>query len=454
MGLMSKSSRAKSSGSAFFLIFFIVVLVAAVGLLVYVNERESPQIDTPVLPELCGVETAFEFRVTDQRSGLRSVQVAIRQEGKETVLYDKSFPRKTWVGMAGLPEVRGEVTLDTVKLGLADGPAELVLRGRDYSMWGFGAGNSSELRVNLNFDTQPPSLNRLDSPRYIKQGGAGMVTYRIGEEAAKHGVMLNGFFHPGFAMPAKKDIYGAIIALPHDVTKVEEAVIVAADQAGNTARAPFGVLVKSGKFKQDTINIPDSFLDLKMPEFRQYYPDLQGDMVAQYVQVNNRVRQQNNKIIGEVCKSSAPEKMWQGRFLRMAGASRAGFADYRTYRYKGKKIDNQFHLGQDIASVRHAPVKSANHGIVVYTGYLGIYGNMVIVDHGTGVFSLYSHLSQIGVAKEQMVQKGEVLGATGTTGMAGGDHLHFSMLVNGVMVNPLEWWDASWLSLHIESYFN
>lgn len=453
MSLFSKSSRAKSGGSALLLGLVICIVGAFIALLVYVNEREQPQIADLVIPELCNNATAIDFEVTDQRSGLREVQVSIRQGEKEIVLYDKSFPRQRWLGQAGLPQARGKIMLDTRKLGLADGPAELVLRARDYSFWHLGAGNRSVSRYQLVFDTIPPKLARLDTPHYITQGGVGMVTYRLGEEVARHGVMVNGFFHPGFPLPNKAQSYGAIIALPYDAVKIIDAHIEAVDKAGNVAKAPFGMIVKNGHFRHDTINISDGFLDLKLPEFRQNYPELQGDKVAQYVQVNNKVRRQNNAAIVKVCSISVPEKLWQGRFLRMAGAERAGFADYRTYRYKGKEIDRQVHLGQDIASVRHASVKAANNGKVVFTDYLGIYGNMVIIDHGTGIFSLYSHLSQINVVVDQMVSKGEVIALTGSTGMAGGDHLHFSMLVNGIMVNPLEWWDGSWLSLHIESYF-
>jgi murein DD-endopeptidase MepM/ murein hydrolase activator NlpD len=97
-------------------------------------------------------------------------------------------------------------------------------------------------------------------------------------------------------------------------------------------------------------------------------------------------------------------------------------------------------------------VLAANRGKVIFADYLGIYGNMVVLDHGLGVFSLYSHLSQIGVVEGDIVEKNGVLGATGTSGMAGGDHLHFSMLVNGVLVDPLEWWDEHWLDLNILSY--
>ena len=243
-----------------------------------------------------------------------------------------------------------------------------------------------------------------------------------------------------------------MIALPYDTQKITDAYVLAEDGAGNQGKSPFGMIVKKRKLKKDTINIPDSFLDLKIPEFSQYYPEMKGSNVEKYLYVNNTIREENNDKFRELCKESLPEKLWSGRFRRMPGAGRASFADSRTYKYKGKKIDHQVHLGNDIASVRHAPVKAANKGKVIYADYRGIYGNTVVLDHGTGVFSLYSHLSQISVALGEIVEKNDLLGATGTTGMAGGDHLHFSMMVNGIMVDPLEWWDASWLDLHIESY--
>jgi murein DD-endopeptidase MepM/ murein hydrolase activator NlpD len=270
---------------------------------------------------------------------------------------------------------------------------------------------------------------------------------------AKHGVNVNGYFHLGFPLAGKKDVYGSIIALPYDSTKITDAHVVAVDLAGNVGKAPFGMIVKKRKFKHDVINIPDSFLSLKIPEFTQYYPEMTGTPIEQFIYINTEVRKQNRAAIAKLCGQPIPEKLWSGRFGRMAGAGRAGYADHRDYVYKGKIIDKQVHLGMDIASVRHAPVKAANKGKVVFTDYLGIYGNMVLLDHGTGVFSLYSHMSQIGVVPGDIVEKNDILGATGTTGMAGGDHLHFGVLVNGIIVDPLEWWDVSWLDLHIESYF-
>jgi murein DD-endopeptidase MepM/ murein hydrolase activator NlpD len=134
----------------------------------------------------------------------------------------------------------------------------------------------------------------------------------------------------------------------------------------------------------------------------------------------------------------------------MAGSRMAGFAEHRTYYYNNAEIDQQVHLGIDLASTKRADIKAANRGNVVFAEYLGIYGNTIILDHGQGIFSLYSHLSQIGVAVGELVDKGAIIALSGASGMAGGDHLHFSVLINGIFVTPLEWWDKQWLQLNIE----
>jgi len=177
---------------------------------------------------------------------------------------------------------------------------------------------------------------------------------------------------------------------------------------------------------------------------------MNGSNSEKYLYANSTIRTMNNKKIHDLCMQPDSKRHWSGRFTRMAGSGKAGFADHRTYYYQGKPIDKQVHLGMDIASTRHAPVKAAGTGKVIYSDYLGIYGNMVMIDHGQGVFSLYSHLSQSNVSPGDMLKQGDVLGNTGTSGMAGGDHLHFSMLVNGIFVTPKEWWDQHWIDVTID----
>jgi len=153
-----------------------------------------------------------------------------------------------------------------------------------------------------------------------------------------------------------------------------------------------------------------------------------------------------------MCRDSAPAPLWQDAFLRLPNsAPLSGFADRRTYVHDGKTIDQQVHLGFDLASLRGSPVPAGNNGRVVFAAPLGIYGNTVILDHGFGLFSLYGHLSEIAATVGATVKRGDIIGKTGDTGLAAGDHLHFSIMIHGVHVDPVEWWDAHWIHDHVES---
>ena len=76
---------------------------------------------------------------------------------------------------------------------------------------------------------------------------------------------------------------------------------------------------------------------------------------------------------------------------------------------------------------------------------MSLYGNAVVIDHGYGLLSLCGHMSAVSVAAGDRVAKGAVIGASGSTGLAGGDHLHLEVFVHGQSVDPLEWLDAKWI---------
>jgi murein DD-endopeptidase MepM/ murein hydrolase activator NlpD len=164
------------------------------------------------------------------------------------------------------------------------------------------------------------------------------------------------------------------------------------------------------------------------------------------------MRESDHRTLTALGARSANTLYWQGAFLRLPNsAPRAGFADQRDYIYQNANVDRQVHLGVDLASLAHSPVPAANAGKVVLAEDVGIYGRTVAIDHGFGLVSLYSHLSHIEVQVGQEVAKGEILGKTGTTGMAAGDHLHYSMLVHDTFVNPIEWWDEHWINDNVSS---
>jgi murein DD-endopeptidase MepM/ murein hydrolase activator NlpD len=173
---------------------------------------------------------------------------------------------------------------------------------------------------------------------------------------------------------------------------------------------------------------------------------IQSALVDSFVAINSTLRRQNAATIEALAAKSAPKMLWDAPFAQLGNSQvEAGFADHRTYLYSGREIDQQVHLGFDLAVTAAVPVSAAQHGTVLLAEYLGIYGNCVIVDHGLGVQSLYAHLSSIDVKPGSTVTKGQTLGRSGMTGLAGGDHLHFTVLVGGHPVNPVDWWDLKWM---------
>jgi murein DD-endopeptidase MepM/ murein hydrolase activator NlpD len=424
------------SGAAAFFLFF---------------EGEKPRLSLDSPQTYLGKNSIVEISAADAKSGLRQLNVKISQGEVVKELYLEQFPRKGFTGVVGEPRKSIKLPFNPAESGFKDGPAQIVLDAYDYSLRGLLKGNRTSLSRELSIDTTPPKVSILHSEQYIYPGGAGIAIYRLTDPEITSGVQINGRFHPGFLVgDGRDDTFICFFALPYSANGLESSFVVATDPAGNTTQMPFSVVFKKKTFRQDRINVSDGFLDKKIPEFMQYYPEMAGSMVDKYLFTNNQIRIKNNNKISELCGSPHNQRLWEGKFYRMPGSSRAGFADHRTYYYGDKPIDRQVHLGIDLASTRKAEVKAAERGIVIFADYLGIYGNMVMIDHGQGVFSLYSHLSQIDAVPDDQVDRGTVIGLTGTTGMAGGDHLHFSVLVNGVFVTPKEWWDQNWIDVTIE----
>ena len=281
-----------------------------------------------------------------------------------------------------------------------------------------------------------------------------MVIYKLSETCPDTGVMVDDHFYPAQSGYFEDtDIYMVFFALDYKQGPGTKILITAKDRAGNMARSGFPHYIKKKAFKKDVLSVSDRFLDWKMPEFKVDSPDGKSmTNLEKYLIVNQIMRKANYDVVADLCKTSGNKLYWEGPFLRLPNsARRAAFADYREYRYKGKKIDNQVHMGIDLASVKQAEVPASNSGKVIYADSLGIYGKSVVIDHGFGLFSMYSHLSRIHVKPGEEISIGDVVGNTGTTGLAAGDHLHFSMMIHDTFVNPIEWWDAEWIKNNITS---
>jgi murein DD-endopeptidase MepM/ murein hydrolase activator NlpD len=169
-------------------------------------------------------------------------------------------------------------------------------------------------------------------------------------------------------------------------------------------------------------------------------------LVDGFLLINREQRKQAEAEKRKLAAKTADKPLWEGAFVQPRNTKVfANFAETRTYVFQGREIDTQVHYGYDLASTKQSPVPAANKGTVIFTGPLLIYGNTIVLDHGLGLQTLYGHLSSIDVKVGDSVDKEQKLGHTGATGLAMGDHLHYEVLVNGVSVTPLEWWDAKWM---------
>ena len=301
----------------------------------------------------------------------------------------------------------------------------------------------------------PPRVAVVSTHHYVNQGGAEMVVYRViarrmsNQACGSATSPIPGFPASG-ARLSDPELKVAFFALLYNQPPDTPMEVFARDTAGNETRAQFEHRVFPKKFRNSRIPLDDKFLVARRPGHSSVVAaDCRRratDLLPAFLKINNDLRRMNNETIAALAKKTAPTILWEGAFQPLGGSQvESSFADFRTYLYDGKDVDRQVHLGFDLAKTANAPVTAANHGKVVFAGELGIYGNTVIVDHGMGVQSLYAHLSSFAVREGDDVKKGQTLGASGQTGLAGGDHLHFSMMVNGQFVNATEWWDPHWI---------
>lgn len=419
----------------------VFILLAAGGwFYMTAGESASPAVAIEEGPLTIGRQKPLTVTFSDKGRGLRQTEISLTQDNRTHVVAANDYPE------AGILSKAVSVTVDAYAMKLRDGTATLTLTAVDHSLWKNRTVVSREVQIDL----LPPQVFQLNPVNHINAGGTCVLTYRLSEAVSETGVLVGDLFYPGYpiALSGKPGIV-VFFALPLDAaTDAPPIRILARDPAGNETQSRIPALIKKRTFRADTMNITDAFLEKKMPEFQAAIPALRGKTPLEtFLHVNTVLRGENLQTIQSLCRKSEPRQLWQGQFLRMKNAApMAFFGDHRTYLYNGKPMGESLHNGVDLASLTHAPIEAANSGIVIFAGPLGIYGNTVIIDHGLGLSTHYAHLSAIQARVDQTVNRGDIIGSSGTTGLAGGDHLHFGVAVHGRFVDPREWWDAHWIA--------
>mgnify|MGYP001587072191 CR=1 FL=1 len=443
---------------AFAAVIMLVLLGAAGAAWVAAGRGAGPAIDILQPVTLLGAAGQLDVAVETPGGRLAALDVTLVQNGRETPLFSLASPGAARV-LQEAPE-RLRLTRGLGKKDVPDltpGAGRIVVRAARLALFGLRRLESVAAR-DIQVRLEPPRVTVVSTHHYVNHGGAEFVVYRVTPPEAAAGVLVGDVEFPGY--PASgvhvdglsltdPSLKVAFFALLFDQDLETPIHVFARDEAGNEVKAALESRAFPKPFGRSRIEVDDRFLKRVVPEILSHAPELGApgdDLVAAYLAINGELRRKNADRIAELAAKTSPEMLWRGAFQQLGNSQvQSRFADHRTYFHRGQEIDQQVHLGFDLAVTANVPVRAANRGTVLYADYLGIYGNTVILDHGMGVQSLYAHLSSIGVKPGDTVDQGQEIGRSGQTGLASGDHLHFTMLVGGRMVSPVEWWDPHWI---------
>ncbi len=431
----------------------ILILLVALVFVALAAFRAGPAPEISIESGLPGIgrRTPIRIVVSEPQRGLTALRVEFTQGERVTLLASESYlpiePWQFWGERTRKDEFALEVGSDTLEQ-IQEGPATIrVIADRAPSWLRYPEPIVGELVTEVRL--RPPTMQALSSFTYVTQGGCEAVVYTVGDSSVKDGVQAGDWWFPGYPLPGADDRRRfALFAWPYDLEDRNGVRLQATDDLGNQASVSFIDKFTRRPPRTDSIRLSDGFMERVVPAIMAQTPELrdQGSPLQNYLAINGELRKRNNATLVELAAQSVPQFFWNRRFLQMRNAKvMSDFADQRTYLYQGREVDRQDHLGFDLASTRAAEIQAANNGVVMLARYFGIYGNAVVIDHGYGLMSLYGHLSSISVDERQEIQRGDVLGRSGATGLAGGDHLHFTMLLHGLPVDPREWWDGHWI---------
>ena len=438
------------------LILIVLAALAAGAVFVVAGQGAPPALAIEKPEKLVGQTGALAVTADAPGAVFSTLNITLEQNDRSYPLFSLDNQGSATVtaeeNRLRIARPLGKESLDELR----SGPARLVVSATRPSLFNLRQLTSSTTK-DIQVKLDPPTIFVMSTHHYVNHGGSELVVYRVSPPDSQSGVRVGGTVeYAGFPVPGSTnpELKMAFFALLHEQDIKTPIVAFARDEVGNEVTTAFVDTVFPKPFRRSRIALDDRFLQRVVPEILRRSPDLAApanDLPGAFLKINGELRRQNAQQIEDLARKTSPSRQWQGPFAQLGNSQvEAGFADHRTYLYQAKEVDNQVHLGFDLAVTAAVPVIAANSGTVLHASWLGIYGNCVIVDHGMGVASLYGHLSSIDVKPGDTVEKGRVLGRSGMTGLAGGDHLHFTMLVGGRPVNPVEWWDSHWIEDRVE----
>ena len=241
-------------------------------------------------------------------------------------------------------------------------------------------------------------------------------TRKLGPPVRDMRITFQQSVYPVYAHPVTPlDVRFGLIAIPFRTAPGPAKLMLSwTNAAGDHSRTiPFRIV--AGKYKTDELKVDSSRVNPNKKNIER--------------------AQKEARKIKRVYAEGSIARLWDGEFqLPMTSDITSPFGNKRVFNGQLKS----FHNGVDFRARSATPVYAANSGVVKMAENLFYSGNAVVIDHGTGIFTIYAHLSRIDVTAGQLVEKGQRLGLTGATGRVSGPHLHWGVKVKGVAVNPMQ----------------
>ena len=415
-------------------------------------------IDPP--PGLGAGSNRVQISLRDPGAGLDEVVVRLEQGGDVRELVRKRYHE----------DVRQEIielTIEPKKLKLTEGNVRFYVKAFDRAFWS----NGNALEQDLPVDYRKPRIEVLSAQHNATVGGTELAFYRANDSDLKESGVLAGS-ELFLGQPAKllntafsvaPDVFFSLFSIPLGFNEATDPVhVVASDTGGNVSTSGFyyrAALTRRPVRDVEAVELMDPLrLDEMYQSLRAVDPSIPEteDVTQQFVAVNGKLRDWTERRVREIARSAADTPArWVAPasegivFLRPSAAESASFGEKRRYLLSGSEIGNSESFGVDLAMSPGAAVSAAAAGTTLFVGSLGIYGNCVIIDHGAGVTSLYAHLSNATVSVGQTLERGDVIGNVGWTGLVRRELLHFQIRLQGVAVRPIEWWDKRWVHDHL-----
>jgi murein DD-endopeptidase MepM/ murein hydrolase activator NlpD len=435
-------------------IIIFLILGALIGGPLYIYNSKSFEQDAPLIDikhsNYWNLKDNLNISISDE-SGLRYYKVTVINN-KQAYILNKSEK----VSNNSIVNIDFKIPK---QYPISGNSLKIIVEAVDNSKWNFFAGNEIKKEFDFIIDNKLPEADILNNSYAIAKGGSAIAIVKAKDENLKNAyIEVNNHKKFKLAKFFKDDYYISLLAWPYE-DKNFNAYLVVEDKAGNKIKRKIPFYYRKVKYKTSKINISDKFIervDRRVLETMNIeIPNNNKDI---FLVVNNKVRKINEKSIYDASNIVLEDKVDEFKILpfkAMRGAAKqADYGDIRQYFYKNQKIDEKIHKGLDLASYRHSKIYNSNKGSVIYKKYTGIYGNTLLIYHGLGLVSGYSHTSNIRVNMDDIVDRNQVVAITGNTGAVFGDHLHLGIFIQGIAVNPIEWMDRYWIKVNIENVIN